>query len=66
MSQDTASAADPRTDADAEALDRALASGRSAAEPGREESTSASQPARGPAPAHPDGGTAVRRQPDSE
>ncbi|MFE1557997.1 hypothetical protein ACFW6V_23820 [Streptomyces sp. NPDC058734] len=33
MSQDTADAVDPTTDADEEALDRALAAGRSAAAP---------------------------------
>ncbi|MGE7389447.1 hypothetical protein ACQKM2_28645 [Streptomyces sp. NPDC004126] len=66
MSQDTADAADPTTDADEEALDRALAAGRSAAAPGPHESTSASQPGRGPAAYRSDGQPAARRQPDSE
>ncbi|GLX18475.1 MULTISPECIES: hypothetical protein [Streptomyces] len=65
MSQDTAEAVDPTTDADEEALDRALAAGRSAAATGPHESTSASQPARGPA-AYPSDGRPARRQPDSE
>ncbi|MFD0355464.1 hypothetical protein ACFVHW_17265 [Streptomyces sp. NPDC127110] len=69
MSQDTADAVDPTTDADEEALDRALAASPSGADPGLHESTSASasQPARGPAPDYrSNGGKAARRQLDSE
>lgn len=67
MSQSTADAVDPTTDADEEALDRALASGRSAAESGHTESTSSSQPGRGPAPlSRADGSPAPRRHPHGE
>ncbi|GAA3381224.1 MULTISPECIES: hypothetical protein [Streptomyces] len=69
MSQGTADTVDPTTDADGEALDRALAANASGADPGLHESTSASssQPARGPAPEYGSGGrTAARRQLDSE
>lgn len=68
MSQGTADTVDPTTDADGEALDRALAAGASGADPGLHEgaSASSSQPARGPAPEYGSGGTAARRQLDSE
>ncbi|WP_314244662.1 hypothetical protein [Streptomyces sp. DSM 40907] len=69
MSKDTTDGADPTTDADEAALDRALTSGRPAAGSGQAQavSTSSSSPGVGSATlVRPDGSPAARRQPESE
>ncbi|MFG2230815.1 hypothetical protein ACGFNX_12470 [Streptomyces sp. NPDC048723] len=69
MSHDTTDGADPTTDADEEALERVLTSGRPAAGSGQAQavSTSASSPSSGPATlVRSDGSPAARRQPESE
>ncbi|RPE41984.1 hypothetical protein EDD90_5085 [Streptomyces sp. Ag109_O5-1] len=61
MSQEAAEAVDPRTDADEEALERAITAGRSGARPGGTDNSSPHN-----ALTRSDGSPAARRQPGGE
>ncbi|MCJ1677280.1 hypothetical protein MTF65_07990 [Streptomyces sp. APSN-46.1] len=61
MSQETTDAVDPKTEADEEALDRALAAGRSGAPRGRTDNGSPPKDL-----TRSDGSPAARRQPSGE
>ncbi len=61
MSQEATEAVDPKTDADEEALERAIAAGRAGARPGGTDDANPQN-----APTRSDGSSAARRQPSGE